>query len=123
VPDPGALAGYLAGLERLSELDLALLCPGHGPPVTDPSVHLRQYIEHRLMRERLLLAALDRGRRSVGDLLDEAWSDVPPELRGAAAMSLAAHLDKLADEGRLPAGVERPAGVQRPAGVERPASQ
>ena len=33
----------------------------------------------------------------------------PPALRPAAAVTLAAHLDKLAEEGRLPAGVERPA--------------
>jgi hypothetical protein len=29
-------------------------------------------------------------------------------LRPAATVTLAAHLDKLADEGRLPAGVQRP---------------
>ncbi len=57
------------------------------------------------MRERRLLAALERGERSRDALLAEAWSDVPPELRPAAAMVMQAHLDKLAVEGRLPAGV------------------
>jgi hypothetical protein len=33
---------------------------------------------------------------------------VPAILRQAAAVTLAAHLDKLAEEGRLPEGVERP---------------
>ena len=42
----------------------------------------------------------------AGELLDAAWSDAPDHLRPAAALSLAAHLEKLADEGRLPAGVE-----------------
>jgi glyoxylase-like metal-dependent hydrolase (beta-lactamase superfamily II) len=107
-PHPGALAAYLAALQRLAELDLALLCPGHGRPVTDPSARLREYIAHRLDRERMLLEALDRGGRSVGELLDGAWSEVPAALRPAATLSLAAHLDKLADEGRLPEGVERP---------------
>jgi hypothetical protein len=55
-----------------------------------------------------LLAALERGRRSVTDLLDDAWSDAPAALRPAATATLAAHLDKLAEEGRLPDGVERP---------------
>ena len=32
-PDPGALRGYLAALERLAGLDLAVICPGHGPLV------------------------------------------------------------------------------------------
>ncbi len=53
--------------------------------------------------------ALEQGRRGVEELLDAAWSDVPSALRPAAAVTLAAHLDKLAEEGRLPAGVERPA--------------
>jgi hypothetical protein len=36
------------------------------------------------------------------------WDDVPSVLRPAAAWTLAAHLDKLEEEGRLPVGVERP---------------
>jgi hypothetical protein len=46
----------------------------------------------------------------VDELLDRAWDDAPPALRPAAAVTLAAHLDKLAEEGRLPEGVERPPG-------------
>ncbi|MGO9820500.1 MAG: hypothetical protein ACLPTJ_07605 [Solirubrobacteraceae bacterium] len=41
-------------------------------------------------------------------MLDAAWGDVPEHLRPAATVTLAAHLDKLAGEGRLPDGVERP---------------
>jgi glyoxylase-like metal-dependent hydrolase (beta-lactamase superfamily II) len=107
-PFPGSLAGYLASLERLASEEIALLCPGHGPIVKDPRAKLREYLEHRRDRERLLVAALDRGGRSVAELLDQAWADVPAQLRPAAALSLAAHLDKLADERRLPEGVERP---------------
>jgi glyoxylase-like metal-dependent hydrolase (beta-lactamase superfamily II) len=106
-PDPGALAGYLAGLERLAERDLDVLCPGHGPPIWTPRERIEQYIEHRLERERLLLAALAEGRRRTEELLDAAWSDVPEQLRPLAAVTLAAHLDKLKEEGRLPDGVER----------------
>jgi glyoxylase-like metal-dependent hydrolase (beta-lactamase superfamily II) len=107
-PDPGALVGYLAGLERLRARKLELLCPGHGPPVHEPDAKLDEYISHRLDRERRLVAALDRGARSVQEMLDAAWNDVPEELRPAATVTLAAHHDKLADERRLPEGVERP---------------
>ena len=107
-PDPGALSGYLAGLARLRARELALICPGHGPLVEDPAAKLDEYVAHRLERERRLLAALDGGGRSVDELLDAAWSDAPAILRPAATVTLAAHLDKLDEEGRLPAGVERP---------------
>jgi glyoxylase-like metal-dependent hydrolase (beta-lactamase superfamily II) len=110
-PDPGALAGYLEGLARLRRRKLAVLCPGHGPPIFDPDAKLAEYIAHRLERERRLLAALEVGKRSVEELLDHAWDDVPTQLRPAAAITLAAHLDKLDDEGRLPSGVERPSSL------------
>lgn len=107
-PDPGALSGYLAALRRLTELPLDLLCPGHGPPVADPQRKLREYVEHRLERERMLVRALDEGERETEGLLDAAWSEVPAQVRPFAAITLAAHLDKLAEEGRLPEGVQRP---------------
>jgi len=96
----GSLAAYLDGLRRLRELDLAVLCPGHGPPVWDPRAKLDAYLEHRLDRERRLLAALERGLRSEDELLDAAWADASPALRPFAAESLRAHLEKLRDEGR-----------------------
>ena len=94
------LAGYLDGLRRLRELDLAVLCPGHGDPIWDVRGKLDEYVEHRLDRERRLLAALDSGLRTEDELLDAAWSDAPPELRPFAAVSLRAHLEKLRSEGR-----------------------
>jgi glyoxylase-like metal-dependent hydrolase (beta-lactamase superfamily II) len=108
-PDPGAMASYLDGLERLRRRRLELICPGHGPLVVDPEAKLDEYIAHRLDRERRLVASLAAGRRSVDELLDEVWDDAPAVLRPAAALTLAAHLDKLDQEGRLPDGVERQA--------------
>jgi glyoxylase-like metal-dependent hydrolase (beta-lactamase superfamily II) len=98
----GSLLDYMRSLERLQELDLDVLYPGHGPEVHDPQAKIAEYIEHRMMRERRLVAALDRGERSRAALLAEVWDDVPEELRGAAAIAMQAHLEKLQDEGRLP---------------------
>ncbi|MBV9467246.1 MAG: MBL fold metallo-hydrolase, partial [Solirubrobacterales bacterium] len=107
-PDPGALAAYLDALASLRRRRLAILCPGHGPVIDDPQAKLDQYVAHRLEREQRLVSALSAGHRTVAEMLDAAWSDAPAALRPAAAATLAAHLDKLADEGRLPEGVERP---------------
>jgi glyoxylase-like metal-dependent hydrolase (beta-lactamase superfamily II) len=107
-PGPGSLRGYLDALERLRDLGLVLLCPGHGPPITDPTERLDGYVSHRLAREQALVAALDDGLRSVDDLLDRVWADAPAGLRTAATITLASHLGKLEEEGRLPDGVEEP---------------
>ena len=106
-PDPGALRGYLAALDRLLTLDLDLICPGHGPLVTEPRAKLAEYRDHRLDRERRVVAALADGLRTSDELLDRVWSDVPSVLRPAAAVTLAAHLDKLSEEGLLPRDVDR----------------
>jgi glyoxylase-like metal-dependent hydrolase (beta-lactamase superfamily II) len=106
-PGGGSLAAYLDSLRRLQMLQLDALCPGHGPVVWDPQAKLREYLEHRLERERRLVHALGDGLRSTAELLDEVWDDAPAQLRPAAALTLESHLDKLAAEGRLPDGVER----------------
>ena len=104
----GQLGEYLTALANLRSLGLSLLLPGHGDPVVDPQERIAALIAHRLEREQRLLAALDGGARTVDALLDAAWSDAPPALRPAAALSLSAHLGKLEREGRLPDGVQLP---------------
>ncbi len=102
-PDGGSLAAYMGSLRLLQAEPIELICPGHGSWVTDPAAKLAEYVEHREMRERRLLAALELGERSKEALLAEAWSDVPAELRPAAALVMEAHLQKLDAEGLLPA--------------------
>ncbi|MDE3131477.1 MAG: MBL fold metallo-hydrolase [Acidobacteriota bacterium] len=109
------LGAYLGALRRLRDLELAVIAPGHGPIVHDPAAKLDEYLDHRLAREAALVRALAEGKRTTGELLDAAWADAPARLRGAAAVTLEAHLEKLADEGRLPEGVQRGGGQAGPA--------
>ncbi len=106
-PGGGSLGAYLESLMRLEALELTALCPGHGPVVNRPREKLREYLDHRLERERRLLHALGRGLRTRDDLLDDVWDDAPAVLRPAAALTLEAHLEKLEGDGALPSGVER----------------
>jgi glyoxylase-like metal-dependent hydrolase (beta-lactamase superfamily II) len=97
----GSLADYMGSLRRIAELDLDLLAPGHGPLVTDPEARITEYVEHRLDRERRLVAALAAGERSRARLVETVRDDVPEPLRPAAAVAMQAHLEKLIEEGRL----------------------
>jgi glyoxylase-like metal-dependent hydrolase (beta-lactamase superfamily II) len=105
-PGEGSLSAYLDSLRRLRSLPLEVLCPGHGPYVWDPAAKLDEYVAHRLDRERRLVEALDQGLRGQDELLDAAWPEVPAELRPAAALTLAAHMEKLSEERRLPADLD-----------------
>jgi glyoxylase-like metal-dependent hydrolase (beta-lactamase superfamily II) len=105
-PGGGSLAAYMSSLRLLQAEEIELMCPGHGPWITDPPARLAEYLEHRESRERRLVAALEEGERSRAALLATVWDDVPLELLPMAAMAMEAHLEKLEDEGRLPGGLE-----------------
>ncbi len=96
----GSLADYMRSLDLLDELAPSLLCPGHGPWITDPAAKIAAYREHRLDRERRLLEALDAGETSRARLLEAGWSDVPESMKPMAALAMQAHLEKLSGEGR-----------------------
>src|SRR4051794_27917607 len=104
-PGEGSLTAYMDSLRRLRELDLETICPGHGPFVNDPDAKLDAYIDHRMERERRILAAIESGAGTRDEVLERAWSDVDldaaPFLHEAARLTLDAHLEKLGAEGRL----------------------
>jgi glyoxylase-like metal-dependent hydrolase (beta-lactamase superfamily II) len=105
-PGDNSLAAFMDSLRLLQAEEIELIAPGHGPWIADPAVKLAEYVEHREMRERRLLAAFDRGERSRAALLAEVWDDIPIELLPMAAMAMEAHLEKLEGEGRLPAELD-----------------
>ena len=111
----GSVAEYLDSLRRLRGLDIDVICPGHGGFVWAPRARIDELLEHRLMRERRILDAIDSGARTRDEILDRAWSDtdltVHPMLRWAALQTLEAHLVKLSDEGRLPPDLDPPAAA------------
>jgi glyoxylase-like metal-dependent hydrolase (beta-lactamase superfamily II) len=101
-PGGNSLAAFMDSLALLQAEPIELIAPGHGPWITDPEAKLAEYVEHRQMRERRLLEALDAGERSRAELLATVWDDIPIELLPMAAMAMEAHLEKLEAEGRLP---------------------
>ena len=101
-PGGNSLAAFMDSLALLQEQEIELIAPGHGPWITDPEAKLAEYVEHRQMRERRLLEALETGERSRANLLARVWDDIPIELLPMAAMAMEAHLEKLEAEGRLP---------------------
>lgn len=101
-PDDGDMGEYLRQLERLAALDARVALPAHGEPIADPSTLFRGYVAHRLAREAKVAGAVaDHGPISPDDLLPLVYGDVQPEALPFAALSLRAHLDKLAREGRI----------------------
>jgi glyoxylase-like metal-dependent hydrolase (beta-lactamase superfamily II) len=100
-PPDGNMCDYLATLERLNALNLAVIFPGHGPPIDRPHAKLDEYIVHRRERERQVLAALAAGATTVEEMVPRIYVDLHPGLFWAAAAQLRAHVAKLVAEGRM----------------------
>ncbi|MGH7828320.1 MAG: MBL fold metallo-hydrolase [Candidatus Binatia bacterium] len=100
-PPDGNMADYMRSLERLLEFNIDLILPGHGPLVGKPEAKVKEYIEHRLMRERQVLDGLRKGRESIGAITELIYIDVSAPLKHVAEFSVQAHLEKLIKEGRV----------------------
>jgi glyoxylase-like metal-dependent hydrolase (beta-lactamase superfamily II) len=112
-PPDGDMRAYLASLELLLGEDILILAPGHGYLIGEPHREARRLIRHRMAREAKVAAALARlGAPTLEELVLEVYDDVPTRLHGVALRSLAAHLGKLAAEGRVRAGDGRYTLVQ-----------
>lgn len=99
--EEGDMRGYLTALRRLLAMAPARLYPGHGPIVEAPRERLAWLIEHRLDRERRVLAAVRGGATTLDEVLDAAYDRDLGGVRDLAASTVRAHLDKLAVEGRV----------------------
>lgn len=98
-PPDGAMADYMASLDRLLERDDRLFLPGHGGPVREPAAFLRGLRTHRRMRERAVLERIRQGDRLIPDMVRAIYRDTDPRLHGAAALSVLAHLEDLVEKG------------------------
>ena len=98
-PPDGAMADYMASLDRLIERGDRLLLPGHGGPVGAPRSFMRGLKTHRKMRERAILERIRGGDRTIKDMVKAIYRDTDPRLHGAAGLSVLAHLEDLVARG------------------------
>lgn len=100
---PGDLVDYMQSLQLVATLGASRLMPGHGPVVEDPSAKIREYLDHRTMRERQVVAALSERPCTVDALVGQLYADTPTALHRMAARNVRAQLWKLEHEGRATA--------------------
>jgi glyoxylase-like metal-dependent hydrolase (beta-lactamase superfamily II) len=102
IPERGGdLAAYLRSLARLLDERPRAIYPAHGPKIADGTAKIREYVAHRLEREREILAALGDGLTRIAAIVKRIYAAYPEALHAPAASSVAAHLRKLENEGRV----------------------
>ncbi|MDO8862556.1 MBL fold metallo-hydrolase [Haliea sp. E1-2-M8] len=101
VPPGGDMKAYIESLRLLLDYPLQSIAPGHGDLIHTPREEVTGLVEHRLARERKVAAGLSTlGQADMDALVKVVYDDVDPARHEWAKLSLAAHLIKLAAEGR-----------------------
>lgn len=108
----GNMNNYLQSLERMKNLpNLHFLCGSHGAAIFDAKDKIENYIEHRLERERKIVEAIESGAKTLREIVERVYTDISPALYELAEKSVAAHIEKLKSENRLPVAMENQASI------------
>jgi glyoxylase-like metal-dependent hydrolase (beta-lactamase superfamily II) len=98
---PQALVHYLESLAATRELDVELLLPGHGDPVTDHRALIDQrFALHRRRSEKLHRLLVERPR-SAYELAQDLWGNIAVTQAYLTLSEVLGHLDLLANDGRV----------------------
>ena len=98
-PPDGEMRAYMASLDKLRGRSETIYWPGHGGPVWDPARFLRGLAGHRRQREASIRARLAAGDTRIAEIVAAIYQGLDPRLRGAAALSVFAHLEDLVGRG------------------------
>lgn len=97
-PPEGNMVDYLDSLRGLLQLPLGFTFPAHGPPIAASIAKINFYIEHRLMRERMIFEAIE-GAMSPAQIVPLVYTEIPEAVYPLAELNVRAHLEKLVTQG------------------------
>ncbi|MCE4225768.1 MBL fold metallo-hydrolase [Methylobacterium sp. C25] len=115
-PPDGSMRAYMSSLDKLRDRPETIFWPGHGGPVRDPRRFVRGLAGHRRQREAAIRARIAAGDRDIRAIVLAVYQGLAPALRGAAALSVFAHLEDM-----VARGLVRSDGPPRLDGVFEPA--
>jgi len=79
-PPEGHMATYFDSLRRMQALPVTALFPAHGPVMANAKAKIQEYLDHRMDRERKILAAWDKGHREPAAIVRHVYTDVAPAM-------------------------------------------
>jgi glyoxylase-like metal-dependent hydrolase (beta-lactamase superfamily II) len=100
-PPDGNMNDYMGSLRKLLKRNEVIYYPAHGPESRKPLGLVRAILAHRKMREEAIFNRVKAGDQTIGEIVANIYADIDPRLHGAAGLSALAHLEHLAEKGRL----------------------
>ena len=102
-PPDGSMRDYMASLRKLLGRPEMVYWPGHGGPVRNPRTFVNALMVHRQWREAAILRRIAAGDATVPTMVSNVYRGLAPSLRGAAGLSVLAHLVDLVERGQVTA--------------------
>jgi glyoxylase-like metal-dependent hydrolase (beta-lactamase superfamily II) len=100
-PPDGSMSDYMESLEKLRARREAIYWPGHGGPVREPQRYVRALIHHRHQREAAILTRIKAGDKLITEMVERIYEGLDARLKGAATLSVLAHLEDLVARGAV----------------------
>ena len=98
---PQALVTYLRSLEATREMDLDLVLPGHGDPITDHRTLIdERFALHRRRAEKIHRLIAERPRTAY-EIAQELWGNIAVTQAYLTLSEVLGHVDLLVNAGRV----------------------
>ena len=94
-PPDGSMNEFMASLEVLLSRRETVYFPGHGGRLDNAREFVRALRAHRKMRETAILHRIQKGDRTIPDIVSVIYKATDKKLHGAAALSVFAHIEDL----------------------------
>lgn len=99
-PPDGSMADYLASLELLLARKEHQYLPGHGGPIPKAHAYVKGLKTHRILRESAIEEQIKKGVETIPEIVKRLYANTPARLKGAATMTVLAHLEALVQSER-----------------------
>jgi glyoxylase-like metal-dependent hydrolase (beta-lactamase superfamily II) len=98
---PQALVTYMESLRKTRAMDLDLVLPGHGDPITDHRTLIDQRFEMHARRAEKLYGLIAERARTAHELAQALWGNIAVTQAYLTLSEVIGHTDLLVNEGRV----------------------
>jgi glyoxylase-like metal-dependent hydrolase (beta-lactamase superfamily II) len=98
---PQALVQYLASLACTREMDVDLVLPGHGEPITDHRALIDQRFDLHRRRADKIHRLIEERPRSAYEIAQALWGNIAVTQAYLTLSEVLGHLDLLSNQGRV----------------------
>ena len=98
---PQALVTYMDSLRKTREMDVELVLPGHGDPITDHRTLIDQRFEMHARRAEKLYGLIAERPRTAHELAQALWGNIAVTQAYLTLSEVLGHTDLLINEGRV----------------------